>query len=330
MDIGVAVVRQVLDDDVLELAAALSYRFFMAIFPFAIFLVALATFAAGWLGIQDPGRRMLDALGSSIPPELSTLLRDQLTGILGRRSAGLLTIGALGALFFASGGTSAVMKAANKAYDVEESRSIWRRYLVAIGLTLPAAIAVIAAFVLFVAVQRFSRELAAAMGLGAALDPVLALAGWPVAFLLLFGAAMALYRVAPNLALPWHRVAVGALVFTVGWLVATWAFALYLGSIANYGATFGTLAGAVVLLVWLYITALILLVGAELNAVLEAIAHPDDLQRGRHDAQRARLEAGKEVHAAGTRGTRPSHPQRPQGSSPREEPGEHRGPRADL
>ena len=310
LDVSIAVIRQVMDDDVLELSAALSYRFFMAIFPFAIFLIALSTFIAGLLGIPNPATQMKSTIGSSMPPALSSLLGDQLDSLMGRQSFGLLTFGAVAALFFASGGTSAVMKAANRAYDIEESRSIWRRYLVSIGVTLPAAFAVVVAFILFVAIQRFGHQIASTLGLGPAVDPILALAAWPVAFLLLLFAAMILYRVVPNLALPWHRVAVGAIVFTVGWLVATWGFAFYLGSIASYGATYGTLAGAVVLLVWLYITALILLVGAEVNAVLEAIAHPDDLQRGREDAREERRRAGAEVGAASTRGTKTPAPAR--------------------
>ncbi len=304
-DVVVAVVRQSMADDVFELSAALSYRFFMSIFPFGIFLAALGGYVASWLGVQNPAGQLVDAIGTSVPPEMSSLLRQELTTVMGNHSLGFLTFGAIAALFFASGGVSALMKATNQAYDVEEGRSIGRRYAIAIGLTFVGAIAVIVALVLFLTAQLFSSQIASFLGLGSLLGPLFAIVGWPLAFIFLFGATLILYRVAPNMALPWSRVAVGALVFSIAWLLATFGFALYLDHMANYGATFGALAGAVVLLVWLYITSIVLLVGAELNAVLDAIARPTVLQHQRAAAQHSRRDAsagsaGSEHDRSGT------------------------------
>ena len=156
----------------------------------------------------------------------------------------------------------------------------------AIGLTVLAGASVILAFILFVTGQLFGREIASAVGLEGTFDLALSVARWPAAFVLLFLAVLVLYRLAPNLALPWRRVAAGALLFSVGWLVVTWGFALYVSTLASYGATFGALAGVAVLLIWFYLTALVLLVGAELNAVLDLVARPDELERGRRDARR--------------------------------------------
>lgn len=300
VDIGVAVVQQTLDDQVLELAAALAYRFFMSLFPFFIFLTALSGFVAGWLGIQDPAAQLMNSIGSTLPASTSSLVEQQIRAVTQTRSVGLLTFGAIIALYLASAGVSSVMLATNQAYEVEESRSIWNRYGIALGLTLVGATMVIVAFVLFVAAQLFSQQILSALGLGAALGPLLTLGGWVVAFVMLYLATVMIYRVAPNLALPWHRVAAGAALFTIVWLIATWAFSLYLAHMANYTATFGALAGAVILLTWLYLTAVILLIGAELNAVLDAIARPDALEAGRKTAHERKGGSSKGEQANGS------------------------------
>ncbi len=300
VDITVAVVKQTVDHQVLELAAALAYRFFMALFPFFLFLTALSGFVAGWIGIRDPAGQLISGIGSSLPSTASSLVEQEVRAITATRSVGLLTFGAIVALCLASAGVSAVMLATNQAYGVEESRPFWRRYAIALGLTLVGAVAVIGAFVLFVVGNLFSQQVLSALGLGAALGPVLTLAGWAIAFALLLLAVVMLYRVAPNLTLPWRRVAMGGLLFTVGWLIATWAFSVYLANMANSGATFGALAGAVVLLTWLYVTAIILLVGAELNAVLDAIARPEELDRSRATAHTARVGTDGDAEAKST------------------------------
>ncbi|MHB8960459.1 MAG: YihY/virulence factor BrkB family protein [Candidatus Limnocylindrales bacterium] len=300
VDITVAVVKQTVDHQVFELAAALAYRFFMALFPFFLFLTALSGFVSGWIGIRDLAGQLTSGIGSSLPPTTSSLVEQEVRAITATRSIGFLTFGAIIALYLASAGVSAVMLATNQAYGVEESRSFWRRYAIALGLTLVGAFAVIGAFVLFLVGNLFSQQVLAALGLGAALGPVLALAGWAIAFALLFLAVVMLYRVAPNLTLPWRRVAMGGLLFTVGWLIATWAFSFYLANMGNYGATFGALAGAVVLLTWLYLTAIILLVGAELNAVLDAIARPEELDRSRATAHTARVGTDGDANAKPT------------------------------
>ncbi len=289
IDVSIAVAKQTMAHQVFELAAALAYRFFMALFPFFLFLTALSGFVSGWTGVRDPAGQLISAVGSSLPPIASSLVEQQVRTITTTRSVGFLTLGAIVALYLASAGVSAVMLATNQAYGVEESRSFVRRYVIALCVTLVGAVAVIAAFVLFLVGNLFSQQVLSALGLGAALSPLLTLAGWAIAFALLLLAVVMLYRVAPNVTLPWRRVAAGGLLFTLGWLVATWAFSFYLANMADYGATFGALAGAVALLTWLYLTAIILLVGAELDAVLDAIARPDELDRGRAAAHADRV-----------------------------------------
>ena len=290
VDVVVAVGRRSLEDDVFGLSAALAYRFFLALFPFAIFLATLGGFIAAAFGTENPARQLVAAIGSTIPPELSSVIEQELSRIIERRDAGILTFGGIAAVFLASGGTTAVIKATNQAYNVEESRPFVRRLLVASGLTVLAGIAIILAFVAVVTGELFGRQIAEAIGQEGPFNDLLFVARWPVAFGLLFAGVLVLYRLAPNMALPWRRVAAGAMAFSVGWLVATWGFALYVSTLASYGATFGALAGVAVLLIWFDLTAMILLTGAELNAVLDEVARPAELERDREAARRDRRE----------------------------------------
>jgi membrane protein len=302
VDIVVAVARQIQRDKVLELSAALAYRFFLTIFPFMIFVAAAGAFVADWLPVRNPAKTMVDALGSTVPSQVASLIQGELQQVIGQQRVGLLSIGALAALWFGSGGTRAVMSASNEAYEVEETRPFWRRYLLSIVLTLVAGLGVVLAFVLFVPLEVFGHEIASATGLGAAYETAAAVAKWPIAFILLFVAVVMLYRLAPATVLPWRRVAVGALLFSLGWLIATWAFAFYLSNFGHYDATYGALAGVVVLLIWFYLTALLLLAGAEINSVLDRVAERTaDRSSSGNRTQRSRASAegeGEETGAA--------------------------------
>jgi membrane protein len=294
VDTGKQLVQQVIEDDVSGLAAELAYRFFLALFPFFIFLAALGGFVAFLFDVPNPTQQIVQLLGETLPPTAAELVRGQLEAMVGTRHPGLLSIGILGAIWVATGGTNALIKAMNRAYDVGETRPFWKKYLLAIGLTLLAGSVLIGAFVLFVVGEIYGRQLAAAMGLTGAFETALGLGRWVAIAALLLLAAVVLYRAAPNMDLELKWITPGAIVFVVGWLVATYLFALYVANFGSYNATYGTLAGVAVLLVWFYLIAFILLVGAELNAILDRRMDPDavDERRRRVHEQAAHQRVG--------------------------------------
>jgi membrane protein len=177
------------------------------------------------------------------------------------------------------------MKAMNRAYDVEESRSFWKKYLIAIGLTLLAGTFVIGAFMLLVGGQFLASRGAEALGLRGVWETVLNLIRWPVALALVMVAMAFLYWAAPNIDLPFKWITPGAVVFTIVWVVATLLFGWYVSAIGNYNATYGALGGVVVLLLWFYITSFIMLLGAELNAVVGEQVEPETVQGQRAEKQ---------------------------------------------
>lgn len=245
-------VTRMLANDGTGLAAELAFRAFFALAPFLVFLTALAAWIASFFGVTDVGVRLVDLLGATMPANVAVVLRDQLTSTLGRPHPGLLSIGFAAAFWAATGGVNTLVKATNRAFGVQESRPFWRRYGVAMGLTVLAGALVLGALAV----------VAVAGILGLWFLPL------PIVLVLLFVAAVALYRAGPNVRLPMAAVAPGAAVFSVLWAAVTYAFSLYVARFGSYDATYGALGAVVVLLMWLYLVSLALVYGAELNAAI--------------------------------------------------------------
>jgi membrane protein len=273
--IGRMTVRETLADDVGTLAASLAYRFLFALFPFFIFLAALSGMIADWFSISDPTQQIMDRLGDALPDDASSVLETQLRGVVEAQNPGLLSIGALTAIWAAAGGMGSTMNAMNRTYDVEETRPIWHRYLLAIGLTVFGGLFVITAFVLLIAGDRIIKEISEAMDAGMAIEVVFGVVRFAAAAALLLVATAFLYWVAPNAELGFRWISPGAVLFVVVWAVATLLFGFYVSNFGSYNATYGALGGVIILMLWFYLTSYILLVGAELNSVVGRATEPE-------------------------------------------------------
>ncbi len=259
---------EVQSDDVSGLAAELSYQFLLALFPFLIFVTALGALVAQVGGVENPTDRLLDALGGTLPADAQSVLRSQIERLLDTQSGGLLSIGVATAIWAASGGVRAMMKAMNRAYDVEETRPIWRRYAVSIVLVLGAGSSLFVALIVLLGGQVLGRQVLHDLGADSSASAWINAARLPIVAVLVAIAVAFLYWAAPNARLPFRWVSPGATLFVVTWLGATLLFGLYVSNFASYNTTYGALGGVVVLLLWAYLSAFLLLGGAELNAVL--------------------------------------------------------------
>ena len=285
--------QTLMQDDVTGLSAELAYRFFLALFPFFIFLGGLGSFIAQWFNVQNPAKQLVSMMGDALPPQASQVVESQLQGIVGQQHPGALSLGIVFALFFATGGTNAVVKALNRAYDVPETRPFWQRYLVGLGVTLMAGSFIIGGFVLLIVAQIWGTALAASVGLQGIYSTLLNLALWPAAFLLILIATALIYWWAPNMNESFKWVSPGAVVFLVGWIIATSIFGYYVGNYGSYANTFGALAGVAVLMIWFYISAFALLTGAEVNAVVDEQSDPARVA----DQRRKKQEQAKQQQA---------------------------------
>jgi membrane protein len=293
-------IRDFRDDDVLGLSAELAYRWLLAIFPLAIMIAALSGLAAQALNVQDPANQLIDAAGKSLPPEAAATIRPQLERILQGRDGALLSLGLVLTIYAASSGMRAIIKGLNRAYDVSETRPMWRQIVIALALTLLLGVAVVVSFVVLVSGQVAASQLAAAVGMAEAAAWLFELAPFPLAIAALGFAAAFLYWAAPARRLAWRWVLPGVVLFVPGWIAATVGFSFYVANFGSYSDTYGAVGGVIVLLVWFYITALILLLGGELNAVLEREFGPRRASEDESGVRMTETDATTEAEAAET------------------------------
>ena len=273
------IIRSVKEDDLSGLSAEIAYRFLFAVFPFGLFAAALGAFAATYLRVDNPADEIIRGLGDNLPPSIADAIRPELQHLLSSARPDLVSIGAIAALWAATAGTNALVKGMHRAYDADEIRPFLLRYLVAIGLTLLGAIGVVVSFVTIVGGAMLTEQIAGQLGLGAMSSTILWVLRWPAVFIVLTLAVSVLYRYGPSVAVPWRWIVAGAAVFAAGWLVATAALGFYVGNVADYGATYGSLGAVIVLMLWLYATAALLMFGAEVTAALAHELTPEQIQR---------------------------------------------------
>jgi membrane protein len=263
-------VKSFLDDDMVTYAAALSYHLALALFPFIIFLLTLL----GALGLSEFFDRVLVQAQAALPPDAYELLARVIGEIRGQPREGLLSASILLALWAASTGMRSVMNALNVAYDVEETRPAWKRYPLSILYTIGLVAVVIAAAVFRLigpwAAQRFANQL----GLTTAVATLWTWLRWPVVVLLLLLVVSLIYYLGPNISQPFRYVTPGSLSAVIVWIIASIGFSIYVENFGNYGATYGSLGGMVVLLLYFFVSAAVLLFGAEVNAVIHPAHGP--------------------------------------------------------
>ena len=257
--------REVLADDCLGLAAQLAYYFFLALFPALLFLAAIVSFI--------PVAGLLEAITTNLshvaPAEVLSIIQDQILKIAHEKNGGLLTLGMIGTIWSSSAGLDAIITTLNQAYDVPERRSWWKVKLLAVGLTLALSALIILAFALLLVGPPLAERIAIWAHMGRAFVWTWTLLQWPVIFLLVSFALATIYYYAPAAAQDWLSVTPGALVATTLWILISLGFKFYVSHFGSYNATYGTIGAVIVLMLWFYLSALAVLVGAELNAEIE-------------------------------------------------------------
>jgi membrane protein len=269
IDLARRTVKEVIDDDCVSIAAQLAYYFALALFPALLFIVALASYLP-FPVVND----VVAALDPIAPPEVLTIIRKQLESIVAGEQTSLLTIGILGAIWSSSGAMTSIVSALNRAYDIPETRPWWKVRLVSIGLTLALVGFVLAAFTLIVAGPNAGHYLAGWFGLSDVFDTAWRFVRWPLTFALATTGIAIVFYYAVDADQDWVWITPGSILTTVLWVLFSLAFRLYVTRVGDYAATYGALAGAAILLLWLYFSGLALLIGGELNSEIEHAANP--------------------------------------------------------
>ncbi|MGN7388695.1 YihY/virulence factor BrkB family protein [Sporosarcina sp. SAFN-015] len=248
--------------DITGLGSQLAFFFLLSLFPLLIFLITLLPF----LSIDESQVYLF--IRDYAPDSVYTLIHDTVEEILKNRNGGLLSIGALATIWSASKGMNALTKALNRSYHVEESRS----FLVARGMSVVFTVALIAVLIIALLLPVFGQQIGMlAFSYFGMEEGFLKLWGsmrWIIPPILIFIVFTALYWVVPNLKVRLKSAMPGALFATTGWILTSLAFSFYVGNFANYSKTYGSIGGIIVLMMWLYFSAIILMLGGQLNAVM--------------------------------------------------------------
>jgi membrane protein len=253
------------DDQLTDRAAALTYYAVLSIFPGLLVVASLL----GLLGTRT--KPLVDDLTQAVPDNVQQIIKPVTTNLQnGQSAAGFAAIvGLVLALWSASGYISAFMRAANVVYDVPEGRPFWKTTPVRICVTVLIAVLLVASALMVVVSGGLARHVGDVLGIGSTAITVWNIAKWPVLLIIVSLMISILYWAAPNAKRGFQWVSPGGLIAVVVWLIASGLFALYLANFAHYGATYGTIAGMIVFLIWLWISNIAILFGAEFNAELE-------------------------------------------------------------
>lgn len=292
--------REFTDDQCTDLAAALTYYSVLAIFPAAVALTAL-------LGVVGQAEESVDVVVQVMRP----LVSDQMLGtveptlrqLAGSDTAGFaLVLGVAGAVWSASAYVGAFARAMNRIYEIAEGRPFWKLRPVMIAITLAAVLLIALVLLMLIVSGPLAQSIGDVVGLGETTVTVWNLAKWPVLALVVMLIVAMLYYATPNVKQPKFRwLSVGAAVAIVIWVLASAGFAFYVANFSSYNKTYGSLAGVVVALLFLWISNLALLLGAEVDAELErgrelqaGIAAEEELQLPARDTRQIRKAATKE------------------------------------
>lgn len=259
-------VRELRDDDVTDWAAALTYYGVLSIFPALLALVSVL----GLLG-RSTTQALVDNLGQLAPGPAREIVTTAIQDL--QRSQGaagvLFVVGLAVALWSASGYVAAFMRASNAIYDVEEGRPIWIKGPVRLGVTLVLLVLLAISALAVVLTGGLADQVGRLLGIGTTAVTVWDIAKWPVLLVIVSLMFAILYWASPNVRQPGFRwLSPGGLLAVVVWLLASGVFAFYVANFGSYNKTYGTVGGVIIFLVWLWISNIAVLLGAELNAEL--------------------------------------------------------------
>ncbi|WP_281974358.1 YihY/virulence factor BrkB family protein [Halobacillus litoralis] len=244
-------------DNVPLLGAAQAYYYLLSIVPMLILLLSIIPY------LNIDAETAIQAMGNVIPSDTAEVFRENIVGVVEQPNGGLLTLGILGTLWSASNGINAFIQSANEAYNVEETRSFIKVRLLSIVLTLGMIIAIVVALVLPV----FGQVLIDMINLPEQTAILFQILRWAISVAVIGLVLMALYHFAPNKNIPFKHILPGAIITAVLWQLISLAFSFYVSNFGSYSATYGSLGGVIILMLWFFLTGIILMVGAEINVI---------------------------------------------------------------
>ncbi|MED1467321.1 YihY/virulence factor BrkB family protein [Bacillus salipaludis] len=248
------------EDDLNGLSAQLAYFFLLSLFPLLIVLFTLLPY------FPIPHQDVLGVIKGFAPVEAMDLIEKNVKYIMNHRNGGLLSFGIIGTIWSASNGINAVVRAFNKAYNAKENRS----FIVARGVAILLTLGMIFVFILAIILPVFGREIGvflfSQVGFSDEFGKIWDTLSYLVSAIILFLIFTGLYWIAPNVKLRCRSAFPGAAFATVGWIVTSMGLRFYVENFSNFSLTYGSIGAIIVLMIWLYLSAFIIVLGGEINA----------------------------------------------------------------
>ncbi len=258
-------INNILDHDCTGKSAEIAYSFMFALVPGFLFFAALISFMGSSLDTLDVIMVYVEAF---IPTQFASLLNDIIKELLKNQSFGLVTFGVFISLYSAGSGIATIMKGLDKAYNTEKKRNFIINQIIAMLLVVGSGVFVIIAFNLVLVGVDSLEVLQDLFGFGEGFALFFNIMRWPVAFFFIFSAVTFLYYFAPSVKHKLKAVLPGSIFFSISWLIATWGLTYYFQAAEGMKLNFGAIGPSILLMFWIYVSALILLVGGELNALI--------------------------------------------------------------
>jgi len=265
LEFGKRVYRKVIEADCTAHAAAMAYYFLFALFPFCLFLITVV----GYLHIPHLLDYVLNRAESLLPGPIFDLLQDNIRALFSSKKRGLLSLGFFLALWASSKAVVSIMHAMNKLYLVKEVRPFWKVRLTAVVLVVGLSFLFLMALVLLMFGTKIGALIAAMLNLGVLFRITWNLMIAPVILILVLLAVATVYFFAPDVQQKWKWITPGTVFAIFSWICASLAFSYYINHFSSYDRTYGSLGAVIILLLWLYISGFIILVGAAINSVIE-------------------------------------------------------------
>ncbi len=263
-DAAVAVYKDVNCNHTFAIAAGLAYYFFLSVFPLLIFFAA----ALAYVPIPDMFNSVLDLMAKFVPGEAMGMVRTIVKGVLHPPHGGLLSFGILAALWAATGGFSAMIEALNIAYEVPETRPYWWTRMMSVGLAMLVGSLVVVGLAVTLLGPKFGEWLAKHGHAGPLFVMVWPTIRWTIVLSSIIVAVELLYFWAPNVKQKFMCTLPGSFLGVGVWIAASFGLGIYIREFANYNATYGALGGVIALMLWFYVSAVAILLGAEINSKL--------------------------------------------------------------
>lgn len=260
------------DDDVPAIGAQLTYYLILSFFPFLIFMVSL-------LGlIELSGDSVVTEFVRVLPTEASDTITGILSEVMENSNGGLLSFGMIATLWSASNGVNAILKGLNKAYDLEERRPFWKIRGISLLSTIFLVVVIVLVMFMFIFGKAIGRYLFDLFDHPDGFQWIWGIVKYALPITAMIGTFSFLYWIVPSRKLGLREVLPGAMFATFGWIVTSLLFQFYMNSFGNYSKTYGSLGGMIILLIWLYISSIMIMLGGEINAAL-ASAKPEEISR---------------------------------------------------